>query len=86
MQKQINIFKKIPINVSILLLLCTTSLYAQENEYRFNGLWANGSGGTGFKSISTSSILITSNNSNGTDTNSGYVGATLFSAATPLNN
>ena len=83
---QINLFKNIKktsINVAILLLLFSTSLYSQDN-YGFRGIGANDSGGTGFKSISATSILVTSNNSTGTDPNNGAVGPELFSTSTAV--
>jgi hypothetical protein len=71
--------KRVKYTFVLLLTLFATQLYAQD-YYRFGGLGASDSGGTGYKSIYTTSILKASNEA--TNVTGGIIGAELFSTNT----
>jgi hypothetical protein len=66
----------------ILLMLFVTLALQVSGQHRFRGLGANDSGGSGFKSIATNSVIVVSNNATGTT--NGSVGSDLHSTSATL--
>ena len=67
----------------VLLFLLFSLFFSQissQSSYRFKAVGSNDSGGAGFKTISTNSLLLASNNT--TNTTAGSVGSELFSTST----
>jgi hypothetical protein len=68
------------ITLLFLTLLCTQISAQSINAYTFKAVGTNDSGGSGFKTISTNSLLLASNNT--TNTEGGSVSSTLFTTST----
>jgi hypothetical protein len=64
-----NLGKKFILSMLFVMLALQVS-----GQHRFNGLGPNNSGGSGFKSIATNSVIVVSNNATGTT--NGYLSST----------
>ncbi len=72
-----NLGKKFILSMLFVMLALQVS-----GQHRFRGLGANDSGGSGFKSIATNSVIVVSNNATGTT--NGSVGSDLHSTSATL--